>query len=257
MVFMILLLILIPKLLFAADAVTPKTYRNSIDMDLVLIPAGVFTMGAPELDTDAYVDERPAHRVEISRSFYLGKFEVTAGQWQALMGPSSSLGQKDAAYPVTQVSWDEVQAFIRKLQAREPGVTYRLPTEAEWEYAARAGSMTRWSFGDQDDDMHLYGWYEHNANGAAHPVGQLKPNAWGLHDMHGNVWEWVGDRYDKDYYQRAVTRDPQGPERGRYRVFRGGGWSGKAGYARSSARRYVSTGFRHPTIGFRLLREGR
>ena len=134
--------------------------------------------------------EQSAHRIEISQAFYLGKYEVTQAQWKDVMGKNPS-GFKGDNRPVEEVSWEDVQEFIRRLNAREQGVTYRLPTEAEWEYAARAGSTTAYSFGDDTLQLGEYAWYWENADGTTHPVGQLKPNAWGLYDMHGNVWEWV------------------------------------------------------------------
>ncbi len=233
----------------------PPTVKNTVGIEFVLIPAGTFTMGSLETDAQAYADETPQHPVEISRPFYLSRYEVTRGQWLAVMQGSLREHPGEPSQPVTHVSWHEVQAFIQRLNTIEPGATYRLPTEAEWEYAARAGTTTRWSFGDDAEPLHLYSWYEKNARGTAHRVGQLKPNPWGLYDMHGNVWEWVQDRYGRTYYQSSPVRDPQGPAEGKYRVFRGGGWSGIARYCRSAPRRYASPGFRHATIGFRILRE--
>jgi formylglycine-generating enzyme required for sulfatase activity len=199
----------------------PKTLRNSIGMEFVLIPAGTFQMGSD--DSEAYNNERPAHTVRITQPFYLGKYEVTQGQWQAVMGSNPSRFTGDPNRPVEQVSWEDVQEFIRRLNAREGGATYHLPTEAEWEYAARAGTTSRWSFGDTARQLGRYGWYEENAGGQTHPVGQLQPNPWGLYDMHGNVWEWVQDWYAEDYYRRGTAVDPAGPSSGSSRVHRGGG----------------------------------
>jgi len=156
---------------------TPKTQRNSLGMEFVLIPAGTFQMGSN--DSDAYDDEKPVHTVRITQPFYLGKYEVTQGQWQAVMGNNPSKFTGDANWPVENVSWDDVQEFIRRLNAREGGATYRLPTEAEWEYAARAGTTTRWSFGDDASQLGRYAWYDGNAGGQTHPVGQLQPNPGG------------------------------------------------------------------------------
>jgi formylglycine-generating enzyme required for sulfatase activity len=133
------------------------------------------------------------HTVRLTQPFYLGKHEVIQGPWQAVMGNNPGKSTGDPNRPVENVSWEDVQEFIRRLQVREGGAAYRLPTEAEWEYAARAGTTTRWGFGDDASQFGRYAWYEGNAGGQTHPVGQLQPNPWGLYDMHGNVWEWGQD----------------------------------------------------------------
>ena len=165
-------------------------YTNSIGMEFMLIPAGTFMMGSEK----GYADEKPQHRVTISRPFYLGKYEVTQAQWEAVMGnnPSRFDGRNN---PVEQVSWEDVRVFIARLNAHEGHTRYRLPTEAEWEYAARAGSTSAYSFGDDAARLGQYAWYGDNSGKTTHPVGQKLPNAWGLHDMHGNVWEWVQGWY--------------------------------------------------------------
>jgi formylglycine-generating enzyme required for sulfatase activity len=216
-------------------------------MEFVLIPAGTFTMGSEDGDSD----ERPARQVTISRPFYLGKYEVTQGQWQAVMGNNPSLFQGDAKLPVEQVWWSDVQDFIGKLNAKEGGNRYRLPTEAEWEYAARAGSTSAYSFGNETSLLGEYAWYRDNSGGKTHPVGQLKPNAWGLYDMHGNVMEWVQDWYGR--YSEQSVRDPQGPPSGSHRMRRGGAWNSVATVCRS-ANRYSVPGFRDDFLGFRLVR---
>jgi formylglycine-generating enzyme required for sulfatase activity len=221
---------------------------NSIGMELVWIPAGKFKMGSGTGDGD----ERPVHEVRISRPFYLGKYEVTQGQWQAVMDNNPSRFTGDPSLPVEQVSWEEVQEFIRKLNAREAGITYRLPTEAEWEYAARAGSTTAYSFGNDVTLLGESAWYAANAEDRTHPVGQKRPNAWELYDMHGNVWEWVQDWYGR-YPAKAVT-DPRGPATGSRRVFRGGGWVYFADGCRSASRGRSLPNNHVGDVGFRLLR---
>ena len=173
-----------------APASSLEIRRNSIGMELVRMPAGEFMMGS---DADR-PDEKPLHKVTISQPFYLGKYEVTQAQWQEVMGTNPSHFKGDPNRPVERVSWKMVQEFISKLNAREGHTLYRLPTEAEWEYAARAGSTTKYYFGDDDALLEQYAWYNKNDKGATHPVGQLKPNAWDLYDMMGNVWRCQGLR---------------------------------------------------------------
>jgi formylglycine-generating enzyme required for sulfatase activity len=226
----------------------PKTLNNSIGMEFVLIPAGEFKMGS----NDGSSDEKPVHQVRLSTPFYLGKYEVTQGQWQAVMenNPSRFIG--DLNRPIENVSWEDVREFIRRLNTKEGGTKYRLPTEAEWEYAARAGSTTAYGFGNDARQLGEYAWYDANSGDTTHPVGQKKPNAWGLSDMHGNVWEWVQDWYG-GYAAEAVT-DPQGPGSGSsHRVLRGGSWSNTAWYCRSAFRYDGTPGQRDHYRGFRLL----
>jgi formylglycine-generating enzyme required for sulfatase activity len=225
-----------------------STLTNSLGMKFVLIPAGELQMGS----ANGFEDEKPVHTVRISQAFYLGKHEVTQAQWQAVMGSNPSQFAGDPQRPVERVSWDDVQAFVQKLNAREGGAQYRLPTEAEWEYAARAGSQTAYSFGDDAAQLGQYAWYDKNAGGTTHPVGQLQPNAWGLYDMHGNVWEWVQDWYGA--YPAAAAVDPAGPAAGSYRVIRGGSWFYDAGGCRSAFRHRVDPGCRDDFLGLRLLR---
>ena len=202
--------------------------------------------------SDAYSDETPAHQITISKPFYLGTYEVTQWQWQAIMGNNPSRFKYDPNLPVENVSWDDVQEFLRRLNARESGPPYRLPTEAEWEYAARAGMTTAYSFGNLHQ-LGEYAWYEDNAGRTTHPVGQRKPNAWGLYDVHGNVWEWVQDWYGP--YTAGAAVDPAGPSSGSARVHRGGSWNSTARVCRSANRNYGVPGMRYDDLGFRLLRE--
>ena len=226
-----------------------SSWTNSLGMEFVWIPAGEFLMGTPRHGGDTYDDET-RHEVRISRGFWLGKYEVTQGEWGAVMGtnPSafSDCGQR---CPVETVSWADAQAFIRELNERESGsgYEYRLPTEAEWEYAARAGTS-----GIRYGELDEIAWYSDNRALKTRPVGQKEANAWGLHDMLGNVWEWTGDWYGA--YPTGPVTDPEGPESGSGRVNRGGSWIDFAGGVRSANRHYNSPGNRGSSVGFRLVR---
>ena len=218
---------------------------SGVKLEMVLIPGGRVPDGLARFGQGRLSDEKPQHRVRITKPFYLGKYLVTQEQWEAVMGsnPSHFKGPKN---PVEQVSWDDCQKFLEKLNAKSgPGAgKFQLPTEAQWEYACRAGSTTRYCFGDDESGLGEYAWYGANSGGKTHPVGEKKPNAWGLYDMHGNVWEWCQDWYDGGYYANSPTDDPTGPATGSYRVFRGGGWV---------ARRGLPVGVpRHPQPGGRL-----
>ncbi len=233
--------------LVAAPVFALETYTNSIGMEFVLIPAGTFQMGCSSWGEDCTDNEKPRHEVEISRPFYLGKYEVTQAQWEAVMGNNLSR-YKGAKYPVENVSWEDVKEFIGKLNEREGHNRYRLPTEAEWEYAARAKSTTAYCFGNDKDQLKDYACY--GRKDGTCPVGKGKPNDWGLHDMHGNVWEWVED-WDGAYGD-GFERDPEGPRAGEYRVRRGGSWLSGAGRCRSAGRGDGTPGRRDFSCGFRL-----
>jgi len=217
---------------------------KSISANMVTIPSGSFKMGSNEGS-----DEKPIHTVHIS-SFKMGKYEVTQGQWLAVTGdtPSRFSGMNK---PVEQVSWDDIQLFLGKLN-KMTGKKFRLPSEAEWEYAARAGTSSKWSWGNSEGSAGSYAWY---AGSKTHPVGQKKPNAFGLYDMHGNVWEWVEDWYSDSYYRQSATTDPTGPSSGQDRVVRGGSWDDGAGDLRSAYRFNLWPGYRYYFIGFRLVRQ--
>jgi formylglycine-generating enzyme required for sulfatase activity len=245
-----------------------KEYTNSIGMEFVLIPAGTFMMGS----NDGCDDEEPVHQVTISRPFYLGKYPVTQEEWRIVMGddPSDFEGPRR---PVGNVSWDDVQAFIGRLNREEGHARYRLPTEAEWEYACRAGSTGDYCFGNFVSRLDDYGWYRRNSGAETHPVGEKAPNAWGLYDMHGNVLEWVQDWYGA-YPGKSLTdpvglqggaagfvvahiwkslTDPAGlPGGGSHRLVRGGSWCDYAAYCRAAFRYYCGLGFRDVFLGFRL-----
>ncbi len=294
----LLFALLLPVVFLCCSTVQAAGYTNSIGMEFVTIPAGSFYMGSCKMsaadkeankkrkfmglppkkaacpsgagaDSDAYDNETPQHKVTISKSFQLGKYEVTLGQFKKFIiaaGRDDLLTDDFMKYnnhgdsaAVCKVSWNDAQAFIRWLNKKEGGKHYRLPTEAEWEYAARAGSTSRYPWGDSSSSAGSYAWYEENAYDVgkkyAHTVGQKKPNFWGLYDMQGNVWEWCGDWYGEKYYRNSPLVDPQGPSSGEDRVFRGGSWDFSAYYLRSALRNFNSPGNRLSFVGFRLLRQ--
>ncbi len=229
----------------AQTAVVPLPKEACVDlgdgvkMEFVLIQSGTFMMGA-----------KPGHMVTLTRPFYLGKYEVTQSQWERIMGnnPSSfKAGQK----PVENVSWDDCQIFVAKLKEKVAGQTFRLPTEAEWEYACRAGTTTWYGFGESEALIDEYAWYSNNSGATTHPVGQKKPNTWGLYDMHGNVWEWCADWYGD--YPRTAVSDPIGPASGDRRIFRSGGWRSTAMYCLSPSRNMNYPDYRSYSVGVRLL----
>ena len=221
---------------------------NSIGMKFTLIPAGEFEMGSVE-----YAWEKPVH-VKINKPFYLGTYPVTQREWKAVMGDNPSRFKGDDL-PVEWVLWDDVQEFIRKLNENEGTDKYRLPSEAEWEYACRAGTTTRYSFGDSESKLGDYAWYRENSGSKTHPVGKKKPNSYGLYDMHGNVWEWTQDRWHSDC--DGAPTDGSAWERGdgANRVIRGGSWGSSAEHCRSSDRGTYHPGDRPYVMGFRLLDE--
>jgi formylglycine-generating enzyme required for sulfatase activity len=235
----------------SARSESEPTQAPTISMEFVLIPAGEFDMGSPSNEVGRDNDEGPVHHVTISKAFYMGKYEVTQKQWRDVMGTSPSYFTGDDL-PVERVSWDDVQQFIQKLNEKEGTRKYRLPSEAEWEYAARAGTTTRYSFGDDESVLGDYAWYNANSGSKTHEVGQRKPNLYGLYDMHGNVWEWVQDNWHADY--NGAPTDGSSWESGSNRVFRGGSWYNYAGGCRSAFRYDGDPGGRSGDLGFRLLR---
>jgi formylglycine-generating enzyme required for sulfatase activity len=234
----------------AAALNLPETITSTVGIKLKLIPAGTFTMG--EAGSSNESNEKP-HRVTLTRPFYMGVHEVTNAQWKQVMGSVPSQ-RKDDDLPVEQVSWDDTVEFCRKLSAvpeeRRAGRVYRLPTEAEWEYACRAGTTMKYSFGDDETLLGDYGWFTDNSARQTHPVGQKKPNAWGLYDMHGNVWEWCSDWHGQ--YPDGVVTNPQGPSSGSLRVRRGGGWISAAWDCRSADRAGIIPSYRGSYLGIRL-----
>lgn len=236
-----------------------QTMTNSIGMKLALIPKGTFMMGSPTSEEHRW-DNEEQHQVTISKDFYLGITEVTQGQYEKVMGTNPSSFQGDeikgssANHPVEQVSWEDAVEFCKKLselpEEKKAGRVYRLPTEAEWEYACRAGSNTAYSFGKSARSLGDYASFKGNSNQQTHPVGEKKANAWGLYDMHGNVWEWCSDWYGE--YPTGTVTDPIGPQEGPDRVFRGGGWLLVATDCRSANRYRDVPSFRSSINGFRV-----
>ena len=230
-----------------------ETITNSIGMQFALIPEGNFVMGSPPDEPVRQHDERQ-HEINITKPFYMQTTEVSQRQWEMVMGDNPSRFKECGDdCPVEKVSWDDTQKFISKLNQMEGTNKYRLPTEAEWEYACRAGTATVFSFGNEVDKLGEYAWYWDNSVGKTKPVGKRQPNAWGLYDMHGNVWEWCQDWYG-DYPSNSVA-DPKGPDNGRNRVLRGGSWGGNAWSLRSAFRSRHDHDLRYYDIGFRVARD--
>jgi formylglycine-generating enzyme required for sulfatase activity len=219
----------------------PVVQANSIGMKLVLVPPGEFLMGAADSEKDAEGEKpQPPHRVRITKPFYLGVYLVTQAEYERVMQAKPSHFAPEPKRPVDQVSWGDAEEFCQKLSAlpeeKALGRVYRLPTEAQWEYACRAGTTTRWSCGDDENRLRDYAWTVENSGHQTHPVGQKMPNPWGLYDMHGNVFEWCQDWFDEGYYWISPLADPTGPATGSRRVCRGSDWAYIAKLARSGRR---------------------
>ena len=216
-------------------------------MELVRIKAGPFMMGSFEGEKDAADDEKPRHRVEITKDYYMGKYLVTQGQYEAVMGVNPSRFKGDMQLPVEEVSWEDAKAFCKALQ-QKLGRKVDLPSEAQWEYAGRAGTTTPYHVGNKlTEDLS-------NFDGkATSKVGKYPANPWGLYDMQGNVWQWCGDMYDEKYYEMSRSRDPQGPENGAERVLRGGSWVSTPRTCRVASRVWSDPSRRHNYVGFRVV----
>lgn len=261
-----------------------KEIVNSVGMKMILIPAGEFEMGAndvavfsdghdpttvkpmgfhgktkgpydlelfPTLGLDK--DELPRRKVTITKAFYIGKYEVTQKQWKVVMGGNPSFF-KDDNRPVENVSFNDVQKFIRKLNSMESSQSYRLPTEAQWEYAARGGSTGIYIHGNSIKGFKKYAWYFSNSKGKTRPVGRLEPNGFGLFDVIGNVWEWCSDWYDPEYYSDSADIDPVGPSQGIFKVFRGSSWFYYSECCRVADRENTSPTYKNFYLGFRLVK---
>jgi formylglycine-generating enzyme required for sulfatase activity len=235
---------------------------SGIRLKLAPIPAGKFQMGSPKGDTGAAFNESDRvkqnneyqHSVTLTRAFLIGTTEVTQAQYRAVTGQNPSIFKGDTL-PVDNVSWDAAVKFCELLSAKT-GKTVRLPTEAEWEYACRATTTTRYSFGDDPDYTRLaeHAWYEANSARQTHPVGQKKPNDWGLYDMGGNVWEWCADTFKGPYEDKSVV-DPEGPPTGEIKVLRGGCWETGPLSARSANRGGIISNRATSRFGFRVVVE--
>jgi formylglycine-generating enzyme required for sulfatase activity len=239
----------IVSIVFMDSVERGESFRNTLGAGMVWIAPGDFAMGDRSRRGDS--DERPVHEVRLTSGFWLGETDVTNAQWKALMGtePGAFIGGNR---PVENVSWNDAVDFCKKLTAKEraagrlpTGIQYRLPTEAQWEYACRAGTT-----GDFAGNLEAMAWHDTNSGSETHDVKMKRPNAWGLYDMHGNVWEWCADWYGS--YSDGMAEDPTGVPTGALRVYRGGSWTSPAGYCRSASRGRNSPGFRNIYLGFRL-----
>lgn len=223
-------------------------YAGTPEPELIAVEGGCFTMGDTFGDGDD--DEKPVHEVCVD-GFSIAKYEVTQEQWIAVMekNPSHFTGDRR---PVEEVSWDDVQQYIEKLN-KLTGRNYRLPTEAEWEYAARnGGRKEKWAGTSVEAELDEYAWNEQNSGRKTHVVGTKRPNALGLHDMGGNVWEWCQDRYGDLFFEESPRDNPDGPKTGTFRTVRGGSWSNRPRFVRASNRDGYDPANRSDTLGFRL-----
>jgi len=232
----------------AIEPLQPGQVQTFAGIDFVFIPPGSFDMGSNGTDPG----EQPIQRVTISKGFWMGRYELTQEQWQAVMGANPAYFKGGSQLPVEMVSCNDIQAFLLKINEKYPGMGFRLPTEAEWEYACRAGTTTSYFFGNDPALLGDYAWFANNAGGSPHPVGQKKPNPWGLYDMSGNVWESVQDFYG--LYSGHAQVDPTGPPNGECKIRRGGGWCFSPDECRSARRLLHCLAFANNALGFRLVK---
>ncbi|MEM7558029.1 MAG: SUMF1/EgtB/PvdO family nonheme iron enzyme [Planctomycetota bacterium] len=244
-----------------------KQFKNSLEMNFVLISGGDFKMGSAlataeiakrfECKEEFMLDEQPPHLVSLTQPYYIGVTEVTQGQWEAIMGTRPWADSESAGngsnFPATYVTYEDVNEFCRRLSKKE-GLAYRLPTEAEWEFAARGGTKSVFFFGDDPKELDAYGWHSENSSGAQQ-VAQLKPNAFGLYDTCGNVFEWCSDWHSENYYSQSPKMDPTGPASGERKVKRGGSWFNTARFCRSAFRDDTVLMKSASDVGFRIVLE--
>ena len=261
-------LVLIITINFYLCSTTAIAERNQWGMEFVEVPAGSFQMGLKdaweivdemeEPDPDKFNDEMPVHTVEITKPFLLGTTEVTQAQWLAIMntkpGPDENWNAKNwRDLPVTGISWNRAASFIETINKLDDKFDYRLPTEAEWEYAARAGNNDTRPI--SLDKLNEYAWFIHNSNDHLHPVATLKPNVWGLYDMLGNLWEWTNDWYSPSTYAQGNRVDPFGPSKGRSKVRRGGSFHCPLYQVRPGYRAANETDVAYSVLGLRVVAE--
>ena len=221
---------------------------NRIKLEMIAIPGGKFLMGSPK--GEGYDDEKPQHAVTVP-PFYMGKYPITQAQYQQVMGSNNPSHFQGNERPVECVSWDDAVEFCQKL-SKQTGTEYRLPTEAEWEYACRAGTSTRYYFGNDEDELKEYAWYNEHSN-ETHPVGEKKPNQWGLYDLHGNVWEWCEDDWHQNYQGAPNDGGAWVSKQSNEKVIRGSSWSLNPPYCRSAIRDIISRDYRIDDLGFRVV----
>ena len=233
------------------EEIPSKTYIvNGVSFTMIGVEGGTFTMGSPDSDSDAFDDEKPAHQVTLS-SYYIGETEVTQELWKAVMGDNPSYFTDDLQRPVECVSWNDCQTFISKLNELT-GENFRLPTEAEWEYAARGGNKSKGYKYSGSNTVNDVAWYDDNSSSETHAVKTKQPNELGIYDMSGNVLEWCADWSSSSYYTSSPQTDPTGPSSGSHRVLHGGSWGSYAWGCRVAYRGYFSPGSRRYDFGFRL-----
>ena len=226
-----------------------NTMLPAINFDMVQVQGGTFQMGSKDASDDA----APVHAVKVN-SFSISKYEVTQAQWKAIMHTNPSYFNHCDNCPVEKVSWNDIQEFIKKLN-EATGEHYRLPTEAEWEYAARGGNKSANYIYSGSNDINSVAWNALNSNNKTHQVGQKKPNELGLYDMSGNVWEWCADWFDANYYKNSSANNPTGPNNGKAKVLRGGSWAVSSGYCHAAYRGLLTPDFKSNLFGFRLVKD--